>query len=101
MNGAPNALVNAAAAEIADHGTVDLVVGGVRSPGEESGGRHHLAGLAVSALRHLLGDPRELDRVTTVGRESLDGGDLLRPYRRYGTMAMRESVNPLLILCPF
>ena len=36
---------------------------------------HDLAGLAVAALRHLLGDPGLLQRMAAVGRQPFDGGD--------------------------
>jgi hypothetical protein len=38
---------------------------------------HDLPGLAVAALRNLLGDPRLLQRVVALGAEAFDGGDFL------------------------
>ena len=37
----------------------------------------YLAGLAVAALRNLLGDPRLLQGMIALGAEAFDGGDLL------------------------
>src|ERR1700730_7882536 len=45
--------------------------------GEQGGRLHDLAGLAVAALRNLLGDPRLLQRMVALGAEAFDGGDLL------------------------
>ena len=45
--------------------------------GEQRGRLHDLAGLAVSALRNLLGDPCLLQRVVALGAEPFDGGDFL------------------------
>src|ERR1700730_13862266 len=43
---------------------------------EQSGSAHDLPGLAISALRHIVGDPRFLDRLRLATGQSLDGGDL-------------------------
>jgi hypothetical protein len=40
-------------------------------------GLHDLAGLAVTALRHLLGDPGFLKRMVTIRRKTFNRGDLL------------------------
>src|SRR6185312_17234579 len=45
--------------------------------GEERSRLHDLARLAVTALRHLLGDPGLLQGMITLGAETFDGGDLL------------------------
>jgi hypothetical protein len=37
---------------------------------------HDLSGLTVAALRDLLGDPRELQRMLALGMQSFDGRDL-------------------------
>src|SRR5690348_16450012 len=46
--------VRAAAADIAGHGGVDLTIGCLGSPGDERGGLHNLAALAVAALRYVV-----------------------------------------------
>ena len=48
--------------------------------------------LAVSALRHLLGDPRPLHRMCVVRRQSLDRRDLLRPDRRHRSLARAHGL---------
>ena len=63
LDRAVDALIGAAAADVAGHGGVDLRVGRLRRLGEERRRRHDLARLAVAALRHLLGDPRLLQRM--------------------------------------
>ena len=62
MNGFADALVRTAAADVAAHGVVDIGVGGLGFFGKQGYGGHDLPGLAVAALRNLLGDPRLLYR---------------------------------------
>src|SRR5713226_2217776 len=54
-----------------------LVLGRIGVLGEQGGRLHDLPGLAVTALRNLLGDPRLLQRMVALGAEAFDGGDLL------------------------
>ena len=61
-----NALIAAAAAQIARHGGIDLGVGGRRGFGKQGRGVHDLAGLAVAALRHADIAPRHLHGVTAL-----------------------------------
>ena len=77
MDGAPDALVGAAAADVGAQRVVDVGVGGLRLAREQRGGRHEHPRLAVAALRDLLGDPGLLQRVAAVRREALDGRDRL------------------------
>src|SRR5579871_6379673 len=77
LDGGPNALVCAAAAEIAVHGRVDVVVGRMRVLLEQRRSLHDLAGLAVSALRDVVVAPRYLERVIALRVEPFDGGDRL------------------------
>jgi len=44
---------------------------------QQRGCLHDLAGLAVAALRHLLGDPGLLQGMIALGAEAFDGRDLL------------------------
>jgi hypothetical protein len=48
---------------------------------------HDLSGLAVAALRHLLGDPCFLQGVLSVRRQAFDGGDLAARHFRNGNLA--------------
>src|SRR5215831_2571961 len=77
LDGRDDAVIGAAAAEIAVHVCDDLGAARLRVEPEQFGGLHDLAGLAVAALRHLFGDPRLLQRVRRVGRKALDGDDPL------------------------
>src|SRR5262245_1765201 len=73
LDGGDDAVVGAAAADVAVHVLDDL---GPARPGiglEELGRLHDLARLAVAALRHLLGDPRLLQRMRRIVRQALDG----------------------------
>ena len=75
MDRASDALIGAAAADVAAHGVIDVRVGRMRVFAEQHSGRHDLARLAVSALRDILLDPRALQRMAEVGGETFDGGD--------------------------
>src|SRR5712692_9196196 len=76
-------VVGAAAAEVARHVLHDLLSRRAFRPGKQRRRGHDLARLAVAALRHLLGDPRLLQRMIAVGRQPFDGGDSLSLARRY------------------
>src|SRR5882672_6312274 len=53
--------IRTAAADVPRHRGVDIAISRVRVGGEQGGGGHDLAGLAVATLRHLQVDPRLLD----------------------------------------
>src|SRR3979411_2124424 len=76
-NGLRDALVAAAAAEIAGHRIGDVLVARRGFLLEQGRGLHDLAGLAVAALRHAEIAPRDLDRVRALRVEPFDGHDLL------------------------
>ena len=59
MDRRPHTLVGAAAAQVG-HGGVDVGVVGLWVFVEQGGSGHQHAALTVTALRHLLGDPRGL-----------------------------------------
>src|SRR5437899_12805686 len=67
MNRPPDAHVCAAATEIAAHGLVDLGIGRFFVLRQQARGAHDLARLAISALRHVLGEPGLLQRMSAVG----------------------------------
>src|SRR5467141_2434370 len=58
-----NPLISTAPADVAGHGGVNVGVGRIRMLRQQRGCGHQLPGLAVAALRHLFGDPGELQRV--------------------------------------
>ena len=84
MYGAPYPAVGPAAAEIARHRLIDVFIAGVRISVEEGHRRHDLTRVAVSALGHVIFDPRPLNRVTPVGREAFYRNDLLANHGRNG-----------------
>src|SRR5579872_2686807 len=75
MNGAPDPLVSAAAANVPRHEIGDLLVGWVRRFLKHCRRRHDLAALAVAALRNILGDPRFLQWVQAIRAQTLNRGD--------------------------
>src|SRR5216684_3663308 len=77
VNGLANALIRAAAADVAAHGIVDVGVGGLGLLGKESYRGHDLSGLAVTALWNVFFHPGLLHGVAAVGGKSLNGGDFL------------------------
>src|SRR5207302_580422 len=71
-----NAYVGPAAADVARHGIVDIGVGRARIAGDERGGGHDLARLAVAALNDLAVEPSLLDLGARRRRaDRLDGRD--------------------------
>src|SRR3989441_1417481 len=91
-----NPLVGAAAADVAGHGLVDIVIGGLRRLGEQAGGLHDLPALAVAALRDVQAAPRRLDAPAHRRRaDSLDRRDLLafRSRDRRDARARRRTVQ--------
>src|SRR5438067_88003 len=75
MDGGANARVGAAAADVAAHGGVDVVVGGVGGFGEERRRGHDLPGLAVTALGNVAEEPSALAGMVGGLREPFDGDD--------------------------
>src|SRR5580692_6298088 len=72
-----NAHVGAAPADVSSHCCVDVGILRVGSAGEQSGGGHDLARLAIAALRDLEVHPRLLDLASRLRCvDSLYGGDL-------------------------
>ena len=67
--------VRRAAAEVARHRPVDVGVGRMRILLEQRGGGHDLAGLAITALRHVELAPGLLQRMLAGGIEALDRRD--------------------------
>src|SRR5215471_11939209 len=77
VNGGADALIGAAAADVAGHGRIDVGIAGLRILGEQRSGGHDLSRLAVTALRNVELDPGALHRVAVVARQTLDGNDVL------------------------
>src|SRR6266446_10179607 len=74
MDRRANPLISSAAAEIARHGRVDILVGGILVVLKKCDRLHELAGLAVAALRHPDLHPRFLHGMH--GRDAFNGCDL-------------------------
>src|ERR1043166_640076 len=95
LDRADNLQVGAAAADVAVHVGDDLVARRALVGGEQFGRLHDLAGLAVAALRHLLGDPGLLQRMGAVGGKALDGGHRFAfdQRHRHGAGARRPAID--------
>ena len=76
MDGLTDAEIRSAAAEIAGHGLIDVRIRRCRVAGEQRRRGHDLSGLTVAALGHIDLAPGPLERMGTLRREPLDGGDL-------------------------
>src|SRR5258706_3004683 len=78
LDSVANPHISAAATDVPGHGGIDIAIGGVGLGGEQRRCGHDLAGLAVTALRHLQLDPCLLDLLAGGGRANgLDRGDAL------------------------
>src|ERR1700731_210589 len=75
-----DALVTAAAADIARHRFAYLIVSGFGIIHQQCRGLHDLAGLAIAALRDIHLAPGLLNRVITRGMKAFDGRDLPAPH---------------------
>src|SRR5262245_28653352 len=83
LDGGLNAVVRHAAAQRTRHAFANLLVGWMRVLVEQRLGRHDLAVLAEAALRHLLLDPRLLQRMQlAVFRQPFQRGDFASAARR-------------------
>jgi hypothetical protein len=82
LDGAANARVRAAAAEIALHRSIDLRVRWVRRGRQKHSSAHDLPRLAIAALWHIFSDPRLLYRVSAGRGQALNGDYALS---RHGT----------------
>src|SRR5215472_2684183 len=72
LDGGGDALVAAAAADVAAHHAVDVVLRGVLVGRKQRRGLHDLAGLAIAALRDVQDVPSLLDRMIAVRVKPLD-----------------------------
>src|SRR6185312_5815648 len=71
---AADAIVGAAAADVAGHRAIDVLVGRLRVGGEERRGRHDLSRLTVAALRDVLLHPSLLQAAAMLVGQPFDGG---------------------------
>src|ERR1700726_4375160 len=98
VNRSADADIGRAAAEVAVHGKIDVAVARLLDFLEQSGRAHDLNRLTVSALGHIMGDPRFLDRLRLATSQSLDGRDLAGAdagYRnRAGTQRLTVEKKP-------
>src|ERR1700751_6125167 len=72
LDGGGDALIAAAAADVAAHRVVNLGLGRVLRRRQQRGGLHDLTGLTIAALRHIQGAPSLLHRVIPVALEAFD-----------------------------
>src|ERR1700691_2760954 len=83
-DGRDNAWIATAPADVAFHRFADLIVGWFLVAGQQRRRRHDLTSLAIAALRHTEFAPRLLDRVLTLGVETLDSGNGFAGDVRHG-----------------
>src|SRR6185503_18450121 len=97
LDGRPNALVGAAAADVSCHASVNVFIAGLRLVLEQGNGLHDLSGLAVAALRDVKLDPFLLHRVQAVFGNRFDRSDLFADGRTHtghaGTDCLAVLVN--------
>jgi hypothetical protein len=74
-NGTPNTWIRPASTDVTGERGIDGCVAGARGSREERCGRHDLAGLAVTALRHAFLNPDALERVGAICGKSFDRRD--------------------------
>src|SRR5258706_3767839 len=77
MDRATNALISPAAADVARHAKVDVVVRGTSLFTEQHSCSHDLSRLAITTLRHVLGNPRLLQRTSKLRQQTFDRNNLL------------------------
>src|ERR1700688_1716489 len=75
LDGAEDARIGAATADIAVHMANDVVAARILVGRKQRRGLHDLAGLAIAALRHLQVEPGLLQRMVAVWPQTIDGGD--------------------------
>src|SRR5690349_20621278 len=87
VNGFANALIGAAAADIATHGVIDILIGGIGIFAQQYRSSHDLPALAITALRHIFLGPCLLQGMTAIGGKSFNGnyGLTLCPRNRRNT----------------
>src|SRR5437667_814816 len=92
MNRASDALIGPAAADVAAHYIIYVGVGRLRILAQQHRGGHDLTRLAVSALRHILLDPRALQRMVEIGRKAFNRRDLFAGGARDGRDARSHGL---------
>src|SRR5690606_20173519 len=74
LDGGMDTRISAAAADVAAHGFVYLLIGGLGGALEQGDGRHDLARLAITALGYVVVHPRLLyDLAFAIGFHAFDG----------------------------
>jgi hypothetical protein len=81
MNRGPNSLIDATTADMTGKPVVNICIGGSGVFREQRRRGHDHAHLAISALRHLLLDPRKLRRMPPVGCKPFNRGDAAAGHR--------------------
>src|SRR5258708_38024209 len=72
MDGAPNARIGSAPADVAGHGLINIFVGWFGVFFEENGRAHDLSRLAVATLRDIHFNPGALQRMGKVVRKAFN-----------------------------
>src|ERR1700692_950977 len=90
LDGAKDARIGAATADIAVHMANDVVTARILVGRKQRRGLHDLAGLAIAALRHLQVEPGLFQRMVAVWRHTLEGGDVLARHHRDRRLARAD-----------
>ncbi len=95
VDGGSDAMIGAAAADVASHSKVDVVIARLRNHAEQTHGRHDLPRLAVAALGHVERHPGGAHGVRLLAAGALDGRDLDAFQRADGrhTRAARLAID--------
>src|SRR5258708_11949925 len=93
MDGSSNSRIGSAAADVARHRLVNVLIRRLGFFAQQHGGAHQLPRLAVAALRNVLLQPRALQRITQIRRQSLDGRDSLSRRTRHWRDARAHRVS--------
>jgi hypothetical protein len=80
LDGADDSRIGATTADIAVHVLDDLLASRVWIRFEKRCCLHDLSRLAIATLRHLLRNPRSLQRMRGVGRKTFDGGHMMTDH---------------------
>src|SRR5215469_7760548 len=95
VDGLADALVRAAAADVAAHDFIDIGIARLGLFRQQGRRRHDLPRLAIAALWNVQLRPRFLHSVAAIGRQAFDGRDSLSRHARYGSDAGANGLSVL------
>ena len=95
MDRVAHSRIGSATANRVRHGVIDLLVARVWISLQQCACSHDHASLAVTTLRNFFSQPRALTRMTAVGRESFDGGEIAPGRGRARDLARSDRLAVL------